>query len=145
MKCSCAVARSVSATGFHLRMKSCGVMDRKGLNAREMQGALNTSRNGLPGRVCGQLSRAIEGRVALANQSGKSTSEPQAVLRRADEAPRRQGISAGPCALMGGAARSADPGILELLATDANRHKCRDILAAAGRMDVPDRVWRPAL
>ena len=26
MKCSCAVARSVSATGFHLRMKSCGVI-----------------------------------------------------------------------------------------------------------------------
>jgi hypothetical protein len=64
---------------------------------------------------------------------------PKAVLRRADEAPRRQGISAGPCALMGGAARSADPGILELLATHANRHKCRDILAAAPRTDLPDQ------
>ena len=30
MKCSCAVARSVSATGFHLRMNSCGVIVGKG-------------------------------------------------------------------------------------------------------------------
>ena len=41
MKCSCAVARSVSATGFHLRMKSCGVIDQAG---RSSCAALRQSR-----------------------------------------------------------------------------------------------------
>jgi hypothetical protein len=38
MKCSCAVARSVSATGFHLRMNSCGVIG-KGRTSAERSSA----------------------------------------------------------------------------------------------------------